>query len=167
MRLLGTITFILLCSLLPVRNASANIIYSVNGVALVGGGDLFGTFTTNNGDTLVVSFDITAPAVGAFTGFEYTSANSAVTSQSLPGNFRIDSTVGGNELQLLFSGAGLTATGGTVSAANSYDHESSGGNRALSGPVTLGSAVPEPSTFALLGFGLVGAFVFARKKTSR
>jgi hypothetical protein len=172
MRPLATITFVLLSLLLPLKNASASKIFTVSGISLAGGagGMLSGTFTTNDAITLVTSFDITAPlaTVGGFTfpGFEYTTLNSTVTAQNLASFFRLDSTSGGNELQLVFTG-GLTATGGTV-AGNSYEHEPAGGNRAATGPVTLApSAAPEPSTIALFGFGLVGALAFARKKRVR
>ncbi len=169
MRLILSTSFVLLSVLLPARNASANIIYDVSGVNLfdVTTTHLTGTFTTNDARTQIISYDITAPSqvAGAFTfpGFEYTPSDSTVTSNGLPGNFRIDSPGGVDELQLVFSG-NLSATGATI-GSNAYEHESVAGNRTASGQVTLASGTaPEPSTIGLVGFGLIAGLAFARKK---
>jgi hypothetical protein len=137
--------------------ASAVPIFTLSGVTLVGGGTLAGSFTTNNGITSVSDFDITASANGSFPGFEYKLVNSAVTAQNLPQFFQLDSLVSGNELRLLFT-PNLTLSGSNVSSTFSYEFELDGGQRFIgSGSVNVAAAaaVPEPSTIALFGFGLL------------
>jgi len=149
---------------LTVGTASADITFDLSNVQLETGatpsGTLTGSFTTNDAMTSVTSYDITASASGSYLGFTYTVANSSVTAQNLPSFFQVDTpgapaTV--DELRLIFDG-GLTASGGTLTAA-SYESEPSGGNRTVqSGSATLApTGVPEPASFALIAAGLISS----------
>lgn len=131
-------------------------------------GTLSGTFTTNSALTAITSYNITASAAGAFSGFTYTPMDSVVSAATLPSQyFQIDSTGYVDELRIFFNSP-LTASGTTISTASSYEHEPSGGNRFLSGSIiaaTATSAVPEVSTWAtmLVGAGLAGGALRRRR----
>lgn len=137
----------------------SNATFSTSPSGGTAAGTLTGSFTTNDAISSVIAFNLTASASGSFTGFQYNSATAAVTASSLPSQyFRIDSAGNVNELQFYFAN-GLTASGGTLLATNSYENEPAGGNRFLSGTVTAAATTavtPEPSSIVLLGTGLLG-----------
>ncbi len=153
--------------------AQAVVVFNVTGTfATVAGapaGTLTGTFTANDALSSVTAFDLTASAAGAFAGYRYTNVNSAVTAQSLPQFFQLNSTTGGNELRLYFT-TPLTMAGATISPTFSYESEPSGGNRLPSGTVTRAVAgVPEPASWAmmLMGFAGLGHAMRRRRVTTR
>ncbi len=130
-------------------------------------GMLTGTLTTNDARSMILSYDLTASAAGSFAGFEYTPSDSSVTASLLPDNyFQIDSTGNVDELRIYF-GSSLRTNGGGIVEVVSYEHEPSGGNRFPSGivrPMTPASVTPEPSSFALLGTGMLGVAGVLRKR---
>jgi hypothetical protein len=147
------------------RTASADFVFTLSGVTLVGGGTLTGTFSTNNALTTLTGFDITASANGTFPGFHYTTASSSVTAPFLPSFFQLDSPGSVDELRLIFNG-GLTSSGATLTVA-SYESEPAGGPRTVtSGRVV--TAVPEPGSLTLISGGLaLFAAGFARRRGRR
>jgi hypothetical protein len=125
-------------------------------------GTLTGYFVTNDALSSVISFDINASQSGSFAGFTYNPSTASVTAAVLPSQFfQLDSFSASNELRLFFNSP-LTQNGTTLSPLNSYEFETSGGSRLLTGSVVnanaTSGAVPEPASWAMmiLGMGAVG-----------
>lgn len=166
MRLLHSVSLAaaLMLSVVPAR---ANVMFSVSGVTTTGGA-LSGSFTTNDALSTIVSFSITTPASSGFSALTYNPSTASVTASTLPSQFfRLDTTNNIDELQFYFA-SGLTRTGGSLLATNSYENQPTGGNRLLSGFVTANSAVltavPEPMSLGLLSVGLAGLGLIRRKR---
>jgi hypothetical protein len=133
--------------------ASANVVYSLSGMTLTGGGTLTGSFTLNDSLTSVLSANITASPLGSYTGHAYTYPGSTLN-QSLPTQyFQLDSANSAFSLRFAFSS--LTATSATLNNTASYEYESVAGSRTVSGGRVV-VAAPEPASVAVLGAGLLG-----------
>src|SRR5262245_26431143 len=143
--------------------ASADVIYTLSGVTLAGGGTLTGSFAVNNALNSVTSANIVASAQGAFGGFSYVYP-SAVLSQSLPTQyFQLDAS--GRQLRIYFNNPGLTATGASINLGHSYDYDPHAGNRLITGGSLVVGAIPEPASLTILGIGLVlGAAALSRRQ---
>jgi len=133
--------------------ASANIVYNFSGVTFSDGGTLTGTMTTNDAMNALVDFDITtSPATGL--GFNYTSASIGSSSTSLPFILVLsDIPSPTNILQVTFNN--LTTAGApiTIGTFDSFEQNGLARRDIVAGGVV---AVPEPSTFVLLGIGALG-----------
>jgi hypothetical protein len=156
---------LLLCGMvlsLTAGQASASIMYTFSGVTFDDGGTLTGTFTTNDAINALVDFDITTSA-GVGIGFNYTPATAASGSTSLPFILVFNAPLG-DILQVTFNG-GLTALGAPILIGTFDSFEQTSPTRR---EITAGSAVvavvPEPSTIALLGMGVLGMLAFVRRR---
>jgi len=137
--------------------AMATKTFSVDNVAVQYGGNLSGSFTTNDELTAILSLDIFAPS-GVNGSWNWTAVNfteADLVHMQIPLNSDFRLVKDGHELQLAF---GLFTDAGATLTSNSYDHTGAAGNRALTGSIIAMAAVPEPATWALIigGFGLVG-----------
>ena len=149
---------------LTAGQAPANIMYTFSGVTFSDGGTLAGTFITNDAITALIDFDITtSPGVGL--GFHYTTGSVGSGSTSLPA-ILVFSTASLDEiLQVTFNG-GLTALGAPILIGTFDSFEQAGTPRRdiTAGSAIVDTVVPEPSTVALFGIGLLGVMGFARRR---
>ncbi len=157
--LLGMVLF------LTAGQASANILYTFSGVTFNGGGTLTGTFTTNDAITALLGFDITTSA-GPGIGFHYTPATAGSSSTSLPFIIVLSTPTLNNILEVTFSG-GLTALGAPILIGTfaSFEQTTAPARRdIIAGSAIVATTVPEPSTIALLGMGVLGLLASARRR---
>jgi hypothetical protein len=137
--------------------ASADHVYSVS-ASLQYGGTLTGTFTTNDANTVVESWDLVAPSSPgtgghAFPGFEYTNSNSTVLAAAgAETSITFDTPGKAEELRLAYVGT-LPTLGESLDASHSYESEhDTGGNRNFTSGTIAG--VPEPASITLSASGL-------------
>jgi hypothetical protein len=148
--------------------ASANHIYQLSGVTFDDGGTATGTFTTDDGITAFLAWDITTSTVGGHVGFEFTNFTSSSNNDGMPNSILILGNASSvNELVLTFTG-GLIATGATLTpgAGQSFEGTVGGTRNVTSGSVVAAAAVPEPSSFVLAGIAALaglGAWVMRRR----
>ena len=148
---------------LTAGQASANILFTFSGVTFNDGGTLTGTFTTNDAITALIGFDITTSA-GAGIGFHYTPATAGSSSTSLPSIIVVSTPTLDNILQVTFSG--LTALGAPIliGAFDSFEQTLSARRNIIAGSAIVARTVPEPSTIALLGMGVLGLLASVRRR---
>jgi hypothetical protein len=149
--------------LLAAGQASANIIYTLSGVTFSDGGTLTGTFTTDDTSHTLIDWDITT-SPGSGIGFHYTPGTSGDSSTSLPAIIVVEDAGPTNILQITFSG-GLTATGATIliGTFDSFEQGPDGRRDITAGAATVATA-PEPTTFGLLGIGVLGMLASLRRR---
>lgn len=149
---------------LAAGQASANVIFTFSGVTFDDGGTLTGTFTTNDALNTLVDFDITTSGAN---GFHYTPGTSdGTTSTSLPFILVANTPpLLDNIIQITFAG-GLTATGApiTIGHFDSFEQETGDARRDITAGSVIVATVPEPSTIALFGLGVVGLAVYLRRR---
>jgi hypothetical protein len=169
-RLIAATGLFVLALGLTTGRASADIAYQFSGVTFDDGATLTGTFTTNDAITALIAFDILTSA-GSFRGFHFTAATADDSSTSLPFILVLnDPPTLDHILQVTFDG-GLTATGAPI-AIGPFDSFEQGPGAAGSvhrnitaGEVILATTeLPEPTTAALVGLGLLGLFCIRRRR---
>jgi len=149
---------------LAAGQASANIIYTFSGVTFDDGGTLSGTFTTDDAITTLVDFDVTtSPNTGI--GFHYTTGSAGSPSTSLPFILVLSTASLDNILEVTFNG-GLTAAGASILIGmnDSFEQTTAARRDITAGSVTVATAVPEPSTLALFGLGVLGLVLAFRRR---
>jgi hypothetical protein len=148
---------------LAAGQASANIIYTFSGVTFDDGGNLAGTFTTDDAITALLDFNITTSA-GAGIGFNYTTATAAFGSTSLPFILVLTAPLG-DILQVTFSGT-LTALGApiTIGTFDSFEQTLAARRDITAGSVIIANGAPEPGTIGLLGIGVLGLLAARRRR---
>jgi hypothetical protein len=152
-----------LAFVLAAGTASANIVYTFTGVTFTDGGTLTGTFTTNDSFSTLIDYNITtSPGIGI--GFTYTPATAPNSFSSLPSILVVEDSGPDNILQVTFDG-GLTATGASilVGFADSFEQHLTARREITAGSVTV-AVVPEPSTIALLGIGVLAVLAYVRRR---
>jgi hypothetical protein len=134
-------------------------LYTFAGVTFSGGGTLTGTFTTNDGITALLDYNITtSPGIGI--GFTYTPITAPANFSSLPSIIVVETLALDHLLEVTFNG-GLKAAGApiTIGTFDSFEQ----GTGAARRDINAGSAVPtvpEPGTLVLLSTGLAGLLGF-------
>jgi hypothetical protein len=147
-----------------VSPASANIVYSVD--YTVGTSVLTGTITTDGNLGAITAADITGFDLSTTLGAsaEFTPANSTVTGNGLTATLTqlSFSFAAGNDFKISQPGAlfELTPTHAELDVGGSGT-----GSRAAS--TIVASAVPEPSTWAMMILGFVGIGFMAYRRKSR
>ena len=164
-RLLAAVGMVLL---LAASQASANIIFTFNGVTLSDGGVLTGTFETNDAVNSLIDYDILT-AGGVLPGFHYTPATADSGSTSLPFILVLEPASADPILQVTFLG-GLTPLGASILIGQFDSFEQVGGPKRpiLEGSAAPAPTVPEPGTLLLLGACIIGvALVSLRRRQQR
>ena len=146
--------------------ASADIIFTLSG-SLDDGGTVSGTFTTDDAIGSLLDYDLTTSGAN---GFTYNTTTAPQNFSSLPNILVVETADLSHLLQVTFAG-GLTATGGNIVAGgfDSFEQIPGGAHREITaGSAAVGTtAVPEPSTIALLGLAVLGVAGFVRRNRQR
>ena len=152
---------------LSASHASANVVFTFSGAMFSDGATLTGTFTTNDALTSLVTYDITT---SGSTGFHYTPGTSDDSSTSLPFILVLNTPPSlDNILQVTFTG-GLTSSGASIliGTNDSFEETTGTGRRDISaGSVIVSTAIPEPSTIALVGIALLALALLLRVRRRR
>ena|ERR1700687_5724261 len=144
-------------------HASANIVYTFSGVTFSDGGTLTGTFTANDAINALVDFDVTTSG-GSLLGFHYT-IGTAISFSSLPAILVVETASLDHLLQVTFSGLNALGAPITIGVFDSFEQDPSGAHRQIvAGAVVVSTtAVPEPSTIALVSISVLGLLGFVRR----
>ncbi len=162
-RFLSVVGAVLLMSAGP---ASADVIFTFDGVTFDDGGTLDGTFTTDDALMSLLGYDLTTSG-GGLTGFTYTPVTAPLNFSALPSVLVVETSTNNPILQVTFTS--LMATGGliTLGSAESFEQVGAGHRDVTAGQLTVGTtSVPEPATTSLLAIGAMALLAGLRRRRS-
>ena len=161
-RFLSVIGAVLLMAAGP---ASADVIFTFDGLTFEDGGTLDGTFTTDDALMTLLDYNLTTSG-GSLVGFTYTPVTAPLNFSSLPSVLVVETSTNNPILQVTF--ASLLATGGTITLGSFDSFEEVGQDHrdVTAGQVTVGttSSVPEPATTSLLAIGAMALLAGLRRR---
>ena len=179
------LTFGLLVFLFLPRAASANdVTWNLSDVTFTDGGTATGSFVYNADTNTVSSIDIITTFGAAFGGADYTAVDpgyapfsSGMSDFVVVPNAPLTDFTGTPALDLIFTSL-LTDAGGTVSLDPGTSELTCDATCGSEGPAfyrsisagevtTLLVSTPEPSAILLLGLGLIGLCIVAKRKAFR
>ena len=119
-RFLSVVGAVLLMAAGP---ASADVIFTFDGLTFDDGGTLDGTFTTDDALMTLLDYDLTTSG-GSLAGFTYTPGTAPLNFSSLPSVLVVETSTNNPILQVTF--ASLMATGGLITLGSSDSFEQVG-----------------------------------------
>jgi PEP-CTERM motif len=162
-RFLSVVGAVLLMAAGP---ASADVIFTFDGVMFDDGGTLDGSFTTDDTLMTLLDYNLTTSG-GTLTGFTYTPLTAPDNFSSLPSILVVEPLTNNPILQVTFTS--LMATGGliTIGTFDSFEQVGADHRDITAGQVTPGTtSVPEPATTSLLAIGAMALLAGLRRRRS-
>jgi MYXO-CTERM domain-containing protein len=144
--------------------ARADHIFTLSSVTFDDGGTATGTFTTNDALNSLVNYDITTSG-GTLTGFDYTPGTTTSFS-SLPSILVVETASLDHLIQLTFTGLTVAGAPITIGQFDSFEQDPTGAHRQVVAGSVVGTAVPEPSSFALAGTAALAALGLLSRRRS-
>jgi len=152
--------------------ANASIInWTLSGVAFNDGGTATGTFSTDSTTGNITAFDITTTTGTTLNGLQYDTTTSYLYGNNVfsSNSFLLITNLGDRYLNLTFvnplTSLGIDALRTDVPTLGSWECLNCTSERRIESGFAISSAVPEPSTWAMmiLGFAGVGFMAYRRK----